>query len=89
MTNRIRNWAYNLDRSVASFFGARPQETISSEVGRVERGEAHGHNRFEEWAALKIAKWLDTDTKLWGWDHTLWAIDHADALDAVDDGREQ
>ena len=87
--SRVRNWLYNLDRSIASLFGAPPQETISSEVGRVARGEAYGHCWFEEKAAILIARWLDTDTKLWGKDHTELAIKHADALDAVDDKIEQ
>lgn len=87
--SRLGNFLYNLDRATASLFGAPAQETISSEVGRVERGEAHGHGRFEEWAALRIARWLDTDWRLWGRDHTALAIKHADALDAVDDGAEQ
>jgi hypothetical protein len=59
------------------------------EVGRVERGEAVGHNRFEEVAALQIAHWLDTDWRLWGRSHTAKAIAHATALDAVDNGVEQ
>lgn len=87
--SRGRNFFYNLDRAVASLFGAPPQETISSEVGRVARGEAHGHGRFEEWAALRIAHWLDTDWRLWGRDHTARAIKQADALDAADTGKEQ
>lgn len=87
--SRWLDFLYNIDRAVASLFGAPPQETISSEVGRVERGDAHGHNRFEMFLALRIARWLDTDTKLWGDHHTARAIEHADALDAVDDGREQ
>ena len=86
---RWLDFLYNLDRAVASLFGAPPQETISSEVGRVERGQAHGHNRFEMFLALRIAHWLDTDTKLWGDHHTARAMEHGDALDAVDDGREQ
>lgn len=87
--SRLSHFAYNLDRAVASLFGAPPQETISSEVGRVARGEARGHNRFEEWAALRLAYWLDTDTWIWGQDHTGRAITHADALDAADNGKEQ
>lgn len=87
--SRIFNFLYNADRAVASLFGALPQETISSETGRVARGEAIGHNRFETWAAKWLAKRLDTDKWLWGPQHTLRAIQHADALDKVDDGREQ
>jgi hypothetical protein len=55
----------------------------------VERGEAFGHSWFEQQAALLIAHWLDTCVRLWGKDHTANAIEHADALDKVDDGREQ
>lgn len=86
---RIRHCLYNLDRAVASLFGAPPQETISSEVGRVARGEARGHNAFEQRAALLIARWLDTDTRLWGQNHTQRAIEHANRLDASDNGVEQ
>lgn len=89
VSHRFLNFLYNIDRAIASLFGAPAQETISSEVGRVERGEAHGHNRFETWGALLIARWLDTCTRIWGTDHTAKAIKHADALDAVDDGTEQ
>jgi hypothetical protein len=87
--SRVLNWAYNIDRSVASLFGAPRQETISSEVGRVARGTAQGHWWFETWAAKRLARWLDTDTRLWGPDHTALAIKHADALDAVDKTLEQ
>lgn len=86
---RFGNFLYNLDRSVASLFGAPPQETISSEVGRVAIGQAAGHNAFETFAAKALARWLNTDTSLWGKDHTARAIQHANALDAVDDGKEQ
>jgi hypothetical protein len=40
-------------------------------------------------AALGIARWLDTDWRLWGRNHTAKAIAHANALDAVDNGIEQ
>ncbi len=36
MKQAILNFLYNLDRAVASLFGAPPQETISSELGRHE-----------------------------------------------------
>jgi hypothetical protein len=87
--SRLLNGLYNLDRVFASLGGAPRQETISSEVGRVARGEAHGHFWFETWVAKRLAHWLDTDTKLWGPDHTGLAIKHADALDAVDKALEQ
>jgi hypothetical protein len=32
----LKNTAYNFDRMIASMFGAPPQETISSEIGRHE-----------------------------------------------------
>lgn len=39
--NKIGNWAHNwlvnLDRTVASLFGAPPEETISSEIGRHDK----------------------------------------------------
>ena len=78
-----------MDRAIASICGAPAQETISSEVGRVARGEAVGHFKAETWAANKIANWLDTDEWLWGQDHTWRAMVHADALNKVDDGKEQ
>lgn len=83
--SRLFNTLYNLDRAIASAFGAPPQETISSEVGRVKRGEAQGHTLVETWLARGIARALD-----WAWPHhTGEAIAHADALDKVDNGREQ
>jgi hypothetical protein len=87
--SRVLNSLYNLDRAAASLCGAPRQETISSEVGRVARGTAQGHWWFETWAAKRLARWLDTDTRLWGPDHTGLAIKHADALDAVDKALEQ
>ena len=87
--NRWMNAAYNFDRMIASLGGAPPQETISSEVGRVARGEAAGHFALETVAAKWLARRLDTDRWLWGQDHTRHAIEHANRLDAADDGREQ
>lgn len=87
--SRVGNCLYNLDRAVASLCGAPAQETISSEVGRVSRDEAFGHNRFEQWAAIRLAMWLDKGSRLWGQDHTKKSIEHADKLDKVDDGTEQ
>jgi hypothetical protein len=87
--SNVGNFLYNLDRATASLAGAPPQETISSEVGRVERGTAVGRDQFEEYAALRIAHWLDTNTRLWGVDHTAKAIMHALKLDAADDGAEK
>ena len=87
--SRLLNAAYNLDRVIASLGGAAPQETISSEVGRVARGQAVGHFALETAAAKWLARRLDTDRWLWGQEHTRRAIEHADRLNAVDDGREQ
>ncbi len=36
MWQAFLNFLYNCDRSIASLFGAPPQETISSEIGRHE-----------------------------------------------------
>lgn len=71
------HFLYNLDRAIASLFGAPPQETISSETGRAaKRGD-------------KIAEVgkdiLDTIQK----DHCENAIVHATKLDKVDDGQEK
>lgn len=87
--SRIVNFLYNVDRAIASLCGAPPQETISSEVGRVERGEAVGHFWLETQAAKGIAWWLDHTPWLWGKNHTGKAIEHADALDKADNGVEQ
>jgi len=86
---RIANSFYNLDRAIASLGGAPPQETISSEVGRVKRGETAGHYKWETVAAKALAWWLDNCPRLWGANHTGKAIEHADKLDAVDDHDEQ
>ena len=69
------NFLYNLDRAIASAAGAPPQETISSEVGRLQ-------NKDE--LAKVLAECLDDIQK----DHCERAIKHADALDKIDDGFE-
>ena len=71
----VLNVAYNEDRSVASLFGAPPQETISSEIGR------HQNNPVVE----EAADFLDAIQK----DHVENAVKHADKLKAADDGMEQ
>ena len=38
MSTIFYNFCYNLDRAAASLFGAPPQETISSELGRHPKG---------------------------------------------------
>jgi hypothetical protein len=93
--NRIGGCLYNLDRAIASLiWGGSPQETISSEVGRIAlgAGQADGWTprwKFEERWAKALARWLDATPKLWGIDHTKRAIEHADKLESVDDGKEQ
>lgn len=76
MKRRLLNGLYNLDRAVASVFGAPPQETISSEAYRQRDKKTWA--KWLNWALNKIQR-----------DHGLNAECHADKLDAVDDGREQ
>jgi hypothetical protein len=70
----VKNWLintfYNLDRFVASLFGAPPEETISSEIGR------HDKNPVVE----EAEDVLDAVQK----GHTQNAVSHADALDKAD-----
>lgn len=84
---------YNFDRTIASAIWGTAQNTISDEVGRIARNEPQvGDPLRRKWQitlAKLIARWLDTDSKIWGVNHTAKAISHADALDAVDDGKEQ
>ncbi len=91
--NRVGNVLYNVDRTIASAIWGTSQETISSEVGRIARGEKEvgepirwGTGRkFMTW----LSYWLDRTPRIWGVNHTAKAIAHADKLDAVDDGKEQ
>lgn len=91
--NRIGYFLYNVDRAIASLVWGTSQETISSEVGRIVRGERQvGHPLrwgAETWTAKRLAAWLDSTPAIWGVDHTAKAIKNADALDAADDGDEQ
>jgi hypothetical protein len=92
--SRIGNALYNLDRTIASLIWGTSQETISSEVGRIAKGAGQPDGwtprwEFEARLAKTLARWLDTTPRIWGVDHTTKAIAHADALDRVDDGREQ
>ena len=73
--SRLINFLYNSDRAIASIFGASPQETISSEIGR------HESNPVDEEAADA----LDAIQK----DHVENAVIHANTLDAADNGMEQ
>lgn len=91
--NRFGAFLYNFDRSIASLVWGTAQETISSEVGRIARGEKQVGEPLrwgaETRAAKWLAKWLDSTPSIWGVDHTKNAIQHADALNRVDDGKEQ
>lgn len=91
--NRFGNFLYNVDRSIASLVWGTSQETISSEVGRIARGEQQVGEPLrwgvETKLAKAIARWLDTTPSIWGVDHTKNAIQHADQLNKVDDGKEQ
>lgn len=91
--NRIGNFLYNVDRALASLCWGTAQETISSEVGRIKRGEPQVGIPVRNKLALGffrvLADWLDEDKEIWGVNHTANAIGHADRLDAVDDGQEQ
>jgi len=72
---RLFNFLYNIDRAVASLFGAPPQETISSELGR------HDANPVVDLAA----DGLDLIQK----GHVEKAMEHAARLDGADGGNEQ
>lgn len=91
--SRIGNALYNADRTIASLVWGTSQETISSEVGRISRGEQQVGDKLHWaptiWLCKRLAGWLDSTPRIWGVDHTKKAITHADALDAVDDGKEQ
>ncbi len=92
--NRIGNFLYNVDRAIASLVWGTAQETISSEVGRISRGAGKPDGwtpryKFEICWAKALAEWLDSTPRIWGVDHTTKAIEHADKLDAVDNGTEQ
>ena len=92
--NRIGYFLYNLDRTIASLIWGTSQETISSEVGRIALGAGTldgwtPRYQFEIRWARALARWLNSTPSIWGVDHTKKAIAHADALDRVDDGREQ
>lgn len=91
---RLGYVAYNLDRTIASAFWGTAQETISSEVGRIAIGAGKPNGwtpkyKFEIAWAKALARWLNSTPKIWGVDHCAKAIQHADLLDAVDNGQEQ
>jgi hypothetical protein len=91
--NHFGNFLYNLDRAIASLIWGTSQETISSEVGRIARGETQVGEPLrwvaEAWMAKHLAGWLDSAPRIWGVDHTTRAIAHANALEAADDGKEE
>ncbi len=70
---RAMDVLYNLDRTVASAFGAPAQETISSEAGRLAHKEL--------WATVlcKMLNYIQPG-------HCTHAIEHADSLESVDKG---
>lgn len=70
--HELENTLYNLDRTVASAFGAPAQETISSEIGR------HESNPLDKVAA-EILDAIQPE-------HCENAVKHADALEKVDNG---
>ena len=72
---RIMDFLYNEDRALASLAGAAPQETISSEAGRLQNTEL--------WARI-LSDVLDTIQK----QHVERAESHAEALDKADTGFE-
>lgn len=61
----FKNFAYNLDRAAASLFGADPQATISSEVGR--------HAAKKAFMAREVSALLDAVDS----GHTANAVMHA------------
>jgi hypothetical protein len=67
------NFLYNIDRALASLFGAPPQETISSRAGRYD----NDNNLADK--ACDILDVIDPG-------HCEDAVKHADALNKVDDG---
>ena len=78
MWTRLLHFLYNLDRAIASLFGAPPQETISSEIGR--KAARPG---IDEWdVAAKVLNTIDHN-------HTDDAVAHADRLNKADDGVEK
>lgn len=91
--SRIGNVLYNVDRTIASLIWNTSQETISSEVGRIARGEHQVGEPLRWGTETRVAKWishwLDRTPTIWGVDHTRKAIEHANALNAADDGKEQ
>jgi len=76
MTRWLIAVLYNLDRALASLFGAPPQETISSEAARAQQ---HG-----TW----WGRWLCWGFNRLDPGHCTHARTHADQLNRVDDGRE-
>lgn len=72
---RVMDFLYNEDRAVASLAGAPPQETISSEVGRL------AHKDFWAGVLCRVLNAIQPG-------HCKHAIEHADRLDAADNGFE-
>lgn len=70
-----------MDRAIASLFGAKPQETISSEAGRATTSKDNDTRVAAEQLCNLLNK-LDPG-------HCQHAVNHADRLDKVDDGQEK
>ena len=71
------NFLYNLDRTVASSFGAPPQETLSSWFF----GRRKLPGKLDD-LGCKVLDKIDPN-------HCEDAVAHADKLDSVDDGNEK
>ena len=76
MKKRLTDFLYNIDRAIASLFGAPPQETISSEIGR------HA-------ATCPVADTACDALDFIQKDHCKNAVIHADKLNAADNWKEQ
>lgn len=72
---RLMDFLYNEDRAIASAAGAPPQETISSEVGRLQNTDILAKALCEVLNDIQPG-------------HCTHAVAHADALDKADDGFE-
>ena len=79
MSLRSRIWGalYNIDRTVASMFGASPQSTISAQAARAHRA-GHWWGRILCWLLDRIDK-----------GHCVEANEHAAKLEQADDGSER
>lgn len=70
----LLNFLYNLDRAVASLFGAKQHETVSSTIGR--KAEEAGTDAWD--VAAKALDAIDPG-------HTYDSMMHADALEEAEE----